>query len=476
MMKETEDIVHMQLDFLPLKTAAHIVEGNALRIKWEDVVAKTELNFIMGNPPFVGNVQLSNSQKEDLDYLFEKKPGRLDYVACWYAKATQYIQGTSIECAFVSTNSITQGIQVQTLWGFLDSRYSLFINFAYQTFVWNSEAKNKAAVHCVIIGFSARDLKLKRLFSENNNEIVERNVTGISFYLTEGSKEIISGFSAPLYDVPKMVRGNQPSDGGWLILSPEEYEEFRNKEPQALPYIKRFMMGKEFINNIERYCLWLVGVSPSELKKMPMVMQRIEKCKEARLNAPAALTRSFADTPMLFGQRAAAFEGNYIALGRVSSQNRRYIPMGFLTQEVIAGDKLYIIPGGTLYMFGILMSNVHNSWMRQFAGRMKSDYSYSTQMVYNTFPWPLITEVTKHKIESTAQAILDARAMYPGTSLADFYNPLTMPSELRKAHQANDRAVMQAYGMPIKETDEAACVAWLMRMYQEKVSELEKKK
>ena len=473
MMKETEAIIIQHLDFLPLTTNANIVEGNALRIDWNEVVDHSKLNYIMGNPPFVGNVQMSEAQKKDMDTLFHKSEGRLDYVSAWYLKAAELIQNSKIECAFVSTNSITQGIQVQTLWGYLEKKYPIIINFAYRTFRWDSEASIKAHVHCVIIGFSCSDRREKNIYTTEKDKVKKEHVPGISYYLTKGNNMIVWGTPKPLCDVPKMVRGNQPSDGGWLILSKQDYLEFQKKEPQALPYIKRFMMGREFINNIERYCLWLVNINPDELRKMPMVMERVKKCKEARLKAPAALTRSFAETPTLFGQRAAQFEGDYIALGRVSSQNRRYVPMDFLPQDVIAGDKLYIIPDGTRYMFGILMSNVHNAWMRQFAGRLKSDYSYSTQMVYNTFPWPDPTPEQKSRIEQTAQAILDARALYPNSSLADLYDPLTMPSELRKAHTANDIAVMKAYGFSTKMS-EADCVAELMKMYQALVDKQQK--
>lgn len=466
MLKDTEDILHMPLDFLPLKTNAYIVEGNALRIDWEEVISKNELTYIMGNPPFVGNVQMTASQKNEMDLIFKDNAGRLDYVSAWYVKAARYIQNTKIKCAYVSTNSITQGVQVPALWGFIKANCPISIFFAYKTFVWNSEATDKAIVHCVVIGFSAIDVNPKFLFEGK----IKKEVYNISYYLTEGSDYIIEGLNAPLCDVPKMIRGNQASDGGWLILDEEAYKEFCEKEPQALPYIKQFMMGREFLNNIKRYCLWLEGVSPSELRKMPLVSERIKKCREARLNAPAKLTQSFAETPALFGQRTISFSGNYIALGRVSSQNRRYIPMDFLTQDIIAGDKLYIIPNGTIYMFGILMSNVHNAWMRQFAGRMKSDYSYSTQMVYNTFPWPNVTEETKTRIEQTALGILKAREQYKDSSLADLYNPIYMPPELQKAHSANDRAVMHAYGFSVKDMTEADCVAELMKMYQKLVN------
>ncbi len=462
MLQETEEIVEDNIPFLPLKSYANIAEGNALRIDWESVVPKEKLSYIMGNPPFVGNVQLSKAQKEDMDVLFNKKQGRLDFVSSWYCKAAKLIQDTSIQCAFVSTNSITQGVQVPTLWGFIQKNFPIHINFAHSTFIWDSEASLKAHVHVVIIGFGFIEKKEKFLFNSNQKKIVNH----ISFYLSEGIDTIIDSRSKPLCSVPAMMRGNQASDGGWLILNSEERNNIISKEPIAEKYIKRFMMGREFLHNEERYCLWLEGVSPAELKKMPLVYERVKKCRECRLNAPAELTRSFADTPMLFGQRTKKFDGNYIALGRVSSENRKYIPMDFLTQDTIAGDKLYIIPDGTLFMFGVLMSNVHMAWMKMFAGRMKSDFSYSTNMVYNTFPWCTPTDEQKAKIEQTAQAILDARAKYPDSSLADLYDELTMPPELRKAHQLNDKAVMAAYGFSTKMT-ESECVAELMKMYQQ---------
>ena len=462
MLHETEEIIQQNIEFLPLKSYANITEGNALRIDWESVVPKEKLSYIMGNPPFVGNVQLSKEQKNEMDLLFNKKQGRLDYVSSWYCKASKLIQNTDIQCAFVSTNSITQGVQVPTLWKFISNLYPIHINFAHRTFMWDSEATLKAQVHVVIIGFGFKEKDQKLLYSSEQKKIVN----SISYYLTEGTTTIVESRSKPLGNVPSMIRGNQASDGGWLILSADERKEIIRKEPQAERFIKRFMMGREFLHNEERYCLWLEGVSPLELKNMPLVYERVKKCKESRLNAPAELTRSFADTPMLFGQRTRKFEGNYIALGRVSSENRKYIPMSFLAQDTIAGDKLYIIPEGTIYMFGVLMSNVHMSWMKMFAGRMKSDFSYSTNMVYNTFPWPNPTTEQKAKIEQTAQAILDARAEYPDCSLADLYDETTMPPELRKAHQLNDKAVMQAYGFWGKLNSESECVAELMKMYQ----------
>ena len=472
MMKATEDIVHMSLDFLPLKTNAHIVEGNALRIDWNDVVPKEKLNYIMGNPPFVGYDWMSASQKEDMQNHFGKKTGRLDYVTAWYIRAAEYIQNTSVRCAFVSTNSITQGVQVIDLWSRLLGEYDIHIEFAYRTFKWDSEASLKAAVHCVIIGFSrsitGKDLLL---FSESGEVSKVKN---ISPYLIDAPSVIVQKANKVLWDVPQLILGSMAKDGGGLIIEPEEYHSIAATEPGILKYVHRFMMGREFINNIERYCFWLVNANPVEISKSATLKKHLDTVIKYRLSSDAESTRRLAETPTLFAQVAQPNE-NFIAIPAVSSERRRYIPIGYLTPDVVAGHKLFIIPGAGLYHFGVLTSNVHNSWMRLTAGRLKSDYSYNSTTVYNTFPWPSPTSEQKDKIILTAKNILDTRTNYDDASLADLYDPRTMPPDLLKAHQANDRAVMQAYGMPIKETDEAACVAWLMRLYQEKVCELEQK-
>lgn len=469
MMKETEDIVHMNLDFLPLKSYANIQEGNALQLDWESVVPKTELNYIMGNPPFVGYSLQSKVQKEDIlsVYVDEKgKPyktaGKIDYVAGWYFKAAHFMVGTNICAAFVSTNSITQGEQVSAVWEPLYDRFRIHIDFAHRTFRWDSEANLKAHVHCVIIGFSiVHNRGKKKLYNAERLQMVEC----INPYLIAGEVLFIDSRTKPICDIPYMLSGNRPSDGGHLILSPEERNELLVQEPEAEKYIKRFMMGYEFINNIPRYCLWLVGVSPSELKKLPHIMERVARCKQAREESPDAGRRRLANTPTLF--REQLNPEHTVVIPKVSSERRRYIPMGYLDQDTIAGDKLFIIPDATLYHFGILTSNVHMAWMRMVCGRLKSDYSYSINIVYNNFPWPDVTREQKEKIEATAQTILDARALYPDSSLADLYDEVLMPPELRKAHLQNDKAVMQAYGFSIKDTTEEKCVAELMKMYQE---------
>jgi type I restriction-modification system DNA methylase subunit len=469
MMKETEDIVHSNLDFLPLKTNAYIVEGNALEIDWKDVVSPSELDYIMGNPPFVGGMYMNEFQKNETRNIFYgiKGAGEMDYVCGWYKKASEYILGTSIKVAFVSTNSICQGSQVITFWKYIIESYSIHIDFAYKTFVWNNEAKGQARVHCVIVGFSGintlSDNATKKLYSDiSNYKICEH----ISPYLTDNEVCFIESRSTPICDVPQIRFGSMPRDGGGFILTPEERDELIKTDPLSEKWIKPYIGAEEFLKNKKRYCLWLVGAEPSELKKCTNVMKRVEFVRDTRLNSKAAGTRKFAATPTLFCQIAQP-DTDYIIVPKTSSGKRRYIPLGFMDKNTIASDLVFLIPNAGLYEFGVLMSNVHNSWMRLVAGRLKSDYRYAKDIVYNNFPWCTPTDEQRSHIEKTAQGILDARALYPTSSLADLYDPLTMPPELQKAHTANDKAVMQAYGFSIKDTTEADCVAALMKMYQE---------
>lgn len=468
MMKETEDVVHMSLDFLPLKSYANITEGNALRLDWESVVPKDKLNYIMGNPPFVGYSLQSKGQKEDIlsVYVDEKgKPyktaGKIDYVSGWYFKAAQLMQGTDIRTAFVSTNSITQGEQVTGVWKPLYDRFGIHIDFAHRTFRWDSEASIKAHVHCVIVGFSpAPNQAPKRIYTMERYQEAEN----INPYLLDAPNAFVDSRNKPICDVPLMTTGNRPADGGHLIIEADEYDEFIAKEPNALPYIKRLVGAAEFINNKKRWCLWLVGISPAELRKMPLVLQRVEACKADRENAPDAGRRKLAERPTQF--REINNPDTFVVVPAVSSERRRYVPIGFLDKNTIATNLVITIPDAQLYHFGVLTSNVHMAWMRAVCGRLKSDYRYSKDVVYNNFPWPTLTDAQKAKIEQTAQAILDARALYPDCSLADLYDEIAMPPELRKAHQQNDRAVMQAYGFDVATTTETSCVAELMRMYQ----------
>lgn len=474
MLEETKDIVFANIDFLPLKSYTNIVEGNALEIDWETVVPKDRLNYIIGNPPFLGYSLQSPKQKANLlsVYVDEKgktykTAGKIDFVSAWYFKASLLMQGSSIRTALVSTNSITQGEQVSSVWKPLYERFGIHIDFAHQTFKWNSEAKDKAAVHCVIIGFSCTENNgVKFLFNAENIELVHE----INPYLKPGKTVFIENISHPICPVTKMTTGNRPADGGHLIIEAEEYEDFIRKEPKAQKYIKRLTGAAEFINNKDRYCLWLVDVSPKELRSMPLVMNRIELCRNDRL-AGAPDRQKLADTPSIF--RETKNPSQYMVVPRVSSENRRYIPIGFLDNSTIPTDSATIIEDASLYDFGILTSNVHMAWMRTVAGRLKSDYRYSAKIVYNNFPWPEVTDEQKEMISKTAQAILDARALYPESSLADLYDELTMPVELRRAHQANDKAVMEAYDMTKivdgKKTwlTESETVARLFEMYEE---------
>lgn len=474
MLEETKDIVYANIDFLPLKSYTNIVEGNALEIDWETVVPKDRLNYIIGNPPFLGYSLQSPKQKADLlsVYVDEtgkpyKTAGKIDFVSAWYFKASQIMQNTSIRTALVSTNSITQGEQVASVWRPLYERFGIQIDFAHQTFKWNSEAKDKAAVHCVIIGFSCIDNKgEKRLFDGNNIELVDE----INPYLKSGNTVFIENITNPICSVTKMTTGNRPADGGHLIIEAEEYDDFIRREPKAKKYIKRLTGAAEFINNKDRYCLWLVDVSPKELRTMPLVMNRIELCRQARL-AGAPDRQKLASTPTVF--REQKNPESYIIVPSTSSENRRYIPIGFLDGETIPTNSATIIEDATLYDFGILTSNVHMAWMRTVAGRLEMRYRYSAKIVYNNFPWPEVTDAKKEIISKTAQAILDARELYPDSSLADLYDELTMPVELRQAHQANDMAVMRAYGMQKivdgKKTwlTESETVAKLFEMYED---------
>ncbi|MBD5101311.1 MAG: class I SAM-dependent DNA methyltransferase [Subdoligranulum sp.] len=465
MLKETEDVVHMSLDFLPLKSYANIAEGNALRMDWADVVPKEQLNYIMGNPPFVGGMYMSTIQKDQIRTLFDgvSGAGEFDYVTGWYQKASQLIEKTTIRAAFVSTNSICQGSQVITFWKHLIERYHIHIDFAYTTFVWNNEAKNQAKVHCIIVGFSESEKQTQKLLytSDSTYKICEH----ISPYLTDTPAIFVESRSKPLCDVPPMRFGNMPRDGGGFVLSPEERKQLIREEPDAEKWIKPYIGAVEFLNGKERYCLWLVGADPGEISRCPTVKKRVEFVRETRAASKAAGTRKFADTPTLFCQISQP-HSDYIIVPKTSSGKRKYIPLGFADKDTIASDLVFLIPDAGMYEFGVLMSNVHNAWMRLVAGRLKSDYRYAKDIVYNNFPWPAPSKEQKDKIVQTATDILNARALYPKSTLSNLYDDTLMPPELRKAHQANDRAVMAAYGFNVKTMTESTCVAELMKLYQ----------
>ena len=503
MIRETETILSQNIEFLPLTTNAFIVEGNALRMDWAtlkpiDTAAApigglfsgftTETDgqthhydYIIGNPPFVGYSLQNDEQKNDIlsIYVDEKgKPyktaGKIDYVAGWYFKAAQLIKGTNTRCALVSTNSITQGEQVAGIWRPLFERFDIQIDFAWRTFRWDSESNQKAHVHCVIVGFSCcnggettvgtKDFSplQRRIF--NADGTVE-NAKNINPYLLDAPNVFIESRSKSMSDVPQMVYGNKPTDGGSLFLTEDERNELLKKEPDAAPFVKQILGSEEFINNKRRYCIWLVGASPAEIRKCPFVFERVKNVREFRLASPKEATRKSAETPMLFQEVRQPLEGNYLLVPRVSSENREYVPIGFLDFETIVNDAVQIIPNATLYHFGILTSSVHMAWMRAVCGRLKSDYRYSKDIVYNNFVWPSVTETDQSKIEQTAQKILDARALYPDSSLADLYDATLMPVELRRAHRANDEAVLAAYGWP-KDLQESEIVERLFGLYE----------
>ena len=525
MMKETEEIVEQNLDFLPLSTSATIVEGNALRMDWSTLETEakndfvfadklnvykineksgvnmvcepevpynahyTELNvvtpeiterkfpekdakksvsydYIIGNPPFVGARFMDKRQKEDVISTFGKNwhgAGDLDYVCCWYKKALETIKGSDTRCAFVSTNSVTQGTSVANLWKplFADG---LHFDFAWRTFKWANETpdkKNMAAVHCVVIGFSIAEKTKPKIIFENEHEKIEaKNING---YLLDLPDIFVESRSKPICNVPLMNKGSMPADDGHLIITASEYNKFINNEPKAKKFVKEFLGADEFLNSKKRYCLWLVNATPAELRTMPFVMKRIEAVRTSRAASKRAATRNLSAYPYLFAENRQP-ETDYIAIPEVSSEKRQYVPIGFISADVICSNKLQIIPNATLYEFGVLTSTVHNAWTRVVCGRLKSDYDYSGKIVYNNFPWCNPTETQKKKIKETAQAILDARAKYPDSSLADLYDEATMPPELRKAHKENDKAVMAAYGFNLKMS-ESEIVAELFKMY-----------
>ena len=466
MMAKTERMLHINLDFLPLKSYNNIKEGNALRMDWNDVVPASELNYIMGNPPFVGAMWMKEEKHNEIKAIFPEceKVGEIDYVSGWYVKASMFIQGSRIRCAFVSTNSICQGQQVALIWKHLMQKYNIEIDFAYTTFRWDSEASLKAHVHCIIVGFSIKGTSnaKKRLYSGTSVKLSDH----INPYLVCADDVFVQSTSKQISGMSPMHMGVMARDGGFLILSEEEYSDYCVKEPQGIKFIHPYMMGREFINNIKRYCFWLVGAEPEEVKKCPLLMERMSKVREYRLNSPAVETQKFADTPGLFCQLNQP-KKDFIAFPKVSSERRRYIPIGFLSKDVIVGDKIYVVEDVGLYHFGVLTSNIHNAWMRAVGGRMKSDYSYSNTIIYNSFPWPEKINAEQHnKIADTANKILEARALYPKSSFASLYDELTMPPELRKAHQENDKAVMEAYGFNWRTMTESDCVAELFKLYQ----------
>ena len=472
MLEETMSIVYSNIDFLPIKSYSNIVEGNALRLNWEKIIPKNKLSYIIGNPPFLGARLMSSSQKEDMIHVFGKLKGvgNLDYVSAWYRKSAELIQDTSVEVALVSTNSITQGEQVAILWKNLMIDFGIVINFAYLPFVWNSEAKDKAKVHCVIIGFSKNDSYEKKIFDSAGQINKVNNING---YLIDAKNIFVEGRSRVLSSVNEMIFGSMPNDNGYLSnYSDEEKKNIVKKYPKSEKFFKRIYGAQEFINNQVRWAIWLNGVSPSEWRGISPIEEAVNNVRNNRLSSNRESTKKLSAIPYLFGEIRQP-DSTYLLVPRVSSETRRYIPMDFMSPDEIASDAVQIIPNATLYDFGILTSNVHMAWMRTVAGRLEMRYRYSAKIVYNNFPWPTVIEEQKQFIANAAQKILDARALYPDCSLADLYHPNKMPLELIKAHQENDKAVMKAYGMIKKVNGRdkfmnvSETVARLFEMYQE---------
>lgn len=454
---------------IPLKSTPHIVNANALQKDWAEVIAPEKCSYILGNPPFVGKKEQTKAQKKDMNYVFNGVIGYgvLDFVCAWYVLAAKYIKlNKKIQCAFVSTNSITQGEQVAILWGWMLSQ-GVKINFAHRTFSWTNEARGKAAVHCVIIGFSISESSEKIIFDYENvkGEPIIRIAKNINPYLIDGPDTLVTARSTPLQNHPVMKKGNEATDDGHLSLTEKERDELLKLEPNSKNWIRPSIGGVEFLNNIKRYCLWLDEISPDELRRLPEVLKRVEKVRQYRLLSPKQATVDRAATAWLFGENRQPKYGNYILVPKVSSERRIYAPLAFLPSEVITYNTVQFIPEAGLNIFGIVQSTMHMAWLRAIGGRMKSDYQYSIKLVYNNYPWPELNEKQTQSIETTAQAVLDARAAHPNASLADLYDPLTMPANLLKAHQALDKVVDAAYAYKGANTD-AARVAFLFELYQ----------
>jgi len=452
---------------LPLMQCATIVHGNALRIDWESVVPKEELSYIVSNPPYSGARMMTSRQKNEVLDTFPRYPGagELDYVTCWFKKALDYIKTTKIEVAFVSTNSITQGGQAEILWRHLFA-YGIVINFAHQTFKWWNEAKGKAQVYCVIIGFATFERSIKKLF-RYDTPTSKPKMTKVQFlnqYLADAPDILIEPRSKPLCNVPEMVFGSMPNDGGHLLLTPQERKQLVQNDSAIKDFIRPFMGAEEFINGTKRYCIWLHGVSPSLYRKNKDVLSRIVKVKDHRQKSKRETTKKLALRPAEFGEIRQT-DSNYLVIPSVSTSARYYIPMGFARKNTICSNLNLMIPNASLFVFGVLTSQIHMVWIKYVCGRLGNAYRYSAKIVYNNFPWAEATDEQKSTIEKLAQTILDTREQFPGSSLADLYDPLTMPKELLKAHQTLDRAVMKLYKFK-SGMSESAIVAALMEMYQ----------
>jgi hypothetical protein len=452
---------------LPLKKSPHIHCANALRADWKQILPPAQCSYVLGNPPFVGKAFQTAEQKADIDAVFGdvKGTGVLDYVCCWYLRAAQYIHGTQIKVAFVSTNSISQGEQAGILWPILFRNLNLKIHFAHRTFAWASEARGKAHVHVVIIGFGAFDTTGKRIYDYETEKVTVAPANNISPYLVEGRDAVVQSRSKPICNVPEIVFGNMPNDGGHLILTGEEKSELLKKEPGAEKFIRPFLGAQEFINGEQRWCLWLKDASPAQLRAMPEVMKRVEGVRKHRMESERETTRELASTPALFGEIRQP-SGDYLMIPSVSSENRKYIPIGFMPKTVIGSNLVLFVPKATLFHFGVLSSAMHMAWVRQVCGRLESRYRYSNKLVYNNFPWPeQPTANQREAVEEKAQAVLDARKQFPAATLADLYDPLAMPPALVKAHAELDRAVDLCYRREPFETERQR-VEYLFALYE----------
>ena len=452
---------------LPLKESAKIHVGNALRLDWKDVLLPDQCSYILGNPPFIGKKARDNGQVDDMALIFGglKNSGNLDYVTCWYQKAADYIQGSGVSVAFVSTNSISQGEQPSILWPHLFENYNIKIHFAYRTFQWESEARGKAHVHVVIVGFGAFNVVHKRLYEMQDKHLVASEVRNISPYLIEDADRVLANRPRPISAVPEMQFGNMPNDDGNFLLTDEEKERLVDESPEAESFIRPFISAKEFIHGENRWCIWLKDVPPHAFKDIPEIMRRIASVKSYREKSQRVATAKLASVPTLFGEIRQP-QTNFILIPRHSGETRSYVPMSFFGPTNIVGDSCLFVPDATPYHFGVLTSAIHMAWMRQVCGRLESRYRYSAGLVYNNFPWPESpTDKQRGMVETLAQAVLDVRAKYPLSTLADLYDPLTMPPDLVKAHAALDRAVDQCY-RPQPFTTDRQRVEFLFALYE----------
>jgi hypothetical protein len=465
---------------IPLTSTPGIRHDNALRVDWNEVLPAQRCSYVLGNPPFKGKKEQSPQQKADFEPVMNciKGFGVLDFVAAWYVKAASYMRSVESEAAprvaFVSTNSITQGEQVGLLWSWMLAQ-GVHIQFAHSTFQWSNEAKGNAAVHCVIVGFGREDRQDKTIFeyADIKGEPLAVPAKNINPYLEDVPSVAISKRRTPVCASPSINKGSEATDFGYLILSTEEKNALIFSEPKAKNWIRKFIGGDELINNQDRWCLWLKGLSPAELRSMPLVLERIQKVKIARINSGKQRTKEWASTPSLFTEDRQPTT-DFLAIPKVSSERRVYLPITFAKKEWIASGSLLTIPDATLYDFGVLNSSMHMAWTRQVCGRLESRYQYSASVVYNNFPWPgfageVLSDKHRNAIEKAAQCVLDARAQFPDSSLADLYDPLTMPPALLKSHQKLDIAVDAAYvpsGGKKTYISDAERVAFLFELYQ----------